>query len=64
MVYTGIGKWGPKGETRTKSGVTVERKGKAIAQLKCNKDATSELGPDWFEKYGVTDKNQDFDFPD
>ena len=64
VVYTGIGKWGPKGETRTKSGLTVERKGKAIAQLKCNADAVSELGPDWFEKYGVTDKDQDFDFPD
>lgn len=25
-------------------------------------DATSELGLDWFEKYGVTDKNQEFDF--
>ncbi len=64
VVYDGIGKWGPQGQTRTKSGLTVERKGKAIAQLKCNMDATSELGPDWFEKYGVTDKNQEFDFPD
>ena len=64
VVYDGIGKWGPQGQTRTKSGLTVERKGKAIAQLKCNMAATSELGPDWFEKYGVTDKNQEFDFPD
>jgi hypothetical protein len=64
VVYDGIGKWGPQGQTRTKSGLTVERKGKAIAHLKCNMDATSELGPDWFEKNGVTDNNQEFDFPD
>lgn len=64
VVYTGIGKWGPKGETRTKAGVTVEKNGKAIAQLKCNGEPISELGPDWFEKYGVTAANKEFDFPD
>lgn len=64
VVYTGIGKWGPKGETRTKAGLTVERKGKAIAQLKCNGEPISELGPDWFEKLGITSADKDFDFPD
>ena len=36
VVYTGIGKWGPKGETREKQGVVVERSGNAIAGRKCN----------------------------
>ncbi|MDX2220751.1 MAG: hypothetical protein SF172_17155 [Burkholderiales bacterium] len=64
VVYTGIGKWGPKGETRTKAGLTVERNGKAIAQLKCTGEPISELGPDWFEKLGITSGDKDFDFPD
>jgi len=64
VVYTGIGKWGPKGETRTKAGVVVERKGKAVANLPCSNKETSELGPDWFSKFGVTAKGQDFLFPD
>jgi hypothetical protein len=64
VVYTGIGKWGPKGETRTKSGITVEKNGKAIAQLKCNAEAVSELGPDWFDRMGITDQGKDFEFPD
>ncbi|MBL8516560.1 MAG: hypothetical protein JNM76_06290 [Betaproteobacteria bacterium] len=64
VVYTGIGKWGPKGETRTKAGLTVEKNGKAIAQLKCNGEPISELGPDWFEKLGVTSAGKDFEFPD
>jgi hypothetical protein len=64
VVYTGIGKWGPKGETRTKAGLTVEKNGKAIAQLKCNGEPQSELGPDWFEKMGITSGGKEFDFPD
>lgn len=64
VVYTGIGKWGPKGETRTKAGLTVEKNGKAIAQMKCSGEPISELGPDWFEKLGVTSGGKDFNFPD
>jgi len=63
-VYSGIGKWGPKGEIREKSGVVVERQGKAIATLKCTSKPISELGPDWFERMGVKANGQDFDFPD
>ena len=64
VVYSGIGKWGPKGETREKQGLVVERAGKQIASLKCSGRLISELGPDWFEKAGVQGNNQDFDFPD
>jgi hypothetical protein len=66
VAYTGIGKWGPKGETATKAGVVVERGGKAIANLRCKgDDAAGELGPVWFEKAGIkTGKDEDFLFPD
>lgn len=63
-VYSGVGKWGPKGEVRTKSGIVVERQGKAIATLKCAGDRIGELGPDWFERVGIKANGQDFDFPD
>ncbi|CAN5905678.1 hypothetical protein BH11PSE3_BH11PSE3_33560 [soil metagenome] len=63
-VYTGIGKWGPKGEVREKAGLVVERQGKAVATLRCTGDVESELGPAWFERMGVTAGGQDFDFPD
>jgi len=63
-VYTGIGNWGPNGEKRTKEGLLVERDGKRVAVLKCSDEPQSELGPDWFEKAGINDNNEDFDFPD
>ena len=66
VAYTGIGKWGPKGETATKAGIVVERGGKAIATLRCKgADAAGEMGPVWFEKAGVkAGPDEDFDFPD
>ena len=63
-VYSGIGKWGPKGEIREKSGVVVERQGKTIAALKCSSKPIGELGPDWFQQMGIKANGQDFDFPD
>jgi hypothetical protein len=63
-VYSGIGKWGPKGEIREKGGVVVERQGKAIATVKCTSKPGGELGPYWFEQMGITANGQDFDFPD
>ena len=47
-----------------KSGVVVERQGKAIATLKCTSKRIGELGPYWFEQVGVKANEQDFDFPD
>lgn|GEM_PF-538797 len=64
VVYTGIGKWGPRGEIQEKAGVTVERDGKSVASLKCTGKPISLLGPDWYEKVGITPKGQDFDLPD
>jgi hypothetical protein len=64
VVYTGIGKWGPKGETREKQGVVVEKDGKLAAQLRCSGKLTSELRPDWFEKAGVVSNGEEFNFPD
>ena len=59
-VYTGIGKWGPRGEIREKSGIFIARGGKKIARLNCNSEPTSLLGPDWFDKMGVTHGDKDF----
>lgn len=53
VVYSGIGRWGPKGSPLAKDGVAVERNGKVIANLKCSGGVAGELGPDWFEKTGV-----------
>lgn len=64
VVYTGIGKWGPKGETREKQGVVVERAGKVAASLKCTGKLTSKLGPDWFEAMGIDTDDEEFEFPD
>lgn len=63
--YTGIGKWGPRGEVREKAGLVVEQAGKRLATLSCvNQKALSLLGPDWFEKAGIKSGNVDFEFPD
>jgi hypothetical protein len=65
VVYSGIGRWGPDGEPAEKNGVTVENKGKPIAQLKCVGDVQSELGPDFFESAGMDPAREDeFEFPD
>jgi hypothetical protein len=64
VVYSGIGKWGPKGETREKQGIVVERGGKRIAHLKCTAAIESQLGPDWFDRLGIQVKdNEEFLFP-
>ncbi len=63
-VYSGIGRWGPNGETQEKNGLLVERSGKRIANLKCNNEPASELGPDFFEKLKIQGNGQEFDMPD
>lgn len=65
VAYSGIGNWGPKGETREKAGIVVERNGKTVATLRCSDKAAGLLGPDWFERAGVrTRADEDFLFPD
>jgi hypothetical protein len=64
VVYTGIGKWGPRGQTQEKAGVAVERDGTKIASLKCTGTPISLLGPDWFTQAGIKPNGQDFDLPE
>ena len=64
VVYTGIGKWGPRGAIQEKEGLVVERRGKQIASLKCSQAAVSILGPEWFEQVGITARDGDFELPD
>jgi hypothetical protein len=64
VVYTGIGKWGPHGEPRTKDGVAVERAGKLVSNVKCSVEPTSLLGAEWYEKVGITSKGEEFEFPE
>ena len=65
VVFTGIGKWGPKGQTVEKSGVVVEQNGKQAAYLACSAKEASELGPDWFTLSGIVPRpNEFFDFPE
>ena len=63
VVYSGVGKWGPKGQTVEKAGVVVEKNGKRSANVRCVGKERSELGPDWFSKAGVQPKKgDDFEF--
>lgn len=64
VAYTGIGKWGPRGEIRDKAGIAVERDGKLVANLKCTGKPISLLGPDWFAKAGIKTDDQGFDLPE
>lgn len=64
VVYTGIGRWGPNGQTQSKAGIVVESQGKVLATLKCSQPVTSELGPDWFNKVGIQSRGEDFDLPE
>lgn len=61
VVYSGIGKWGPRGETEERAGLAVERAGKVITQLRCRGPVTGVLGPDWFERVGIEPRGDDFD---
>ena len=65
-LYTGIGKWGPRGEVREKAGLAVDQGRKRIAVLKCDdpKTVRSQIGPDWFEKAGIKSTGPEFEFPD
>ena len=63
VVYSGIGRWGPGGETMELQGVQVERDGKPIATLPCSGPLQGELGPDWFERVGIIAEGENFDFP-
>jgi hypothetical protein len=64
VVYSGIGRWGPRGETTEKQGVVVESRGEKIAELPCTGALVSELGPDWYDANEVTAQDQDFEFPE
>lgn len=59
VVYSGVGRWGPKGETEQRAGVVVERNGKRTANVRCVGKERSLLGPDWFQKSGVQPKRDD-----
>lgn len=65
VVYSGIGRWGPKGATMEKQGLAVENNGKVIANLKCSGKDSGELGPQWYEKVGYQRSNkEEFFIPD
>ncbi len=53
VVYTGIGRWGDKGETRDISGVVVEQPRTSNRNMRCVGKVTSLLGPAWFEEVGI-----------
>lgn len=64
VLYSGIGRWGDNGEPAVREGISVERDGQAIANIRCADEAISELGPDWFEQQRVRAADpDDFDLP-
>jgi hypothetical protein len=65
IVYSGIGQWGPNGETEERAGVVVERDGARIAHRPCDGGRSDGiLGPDWFDQAGLTGDDQGFELPD
>ena len=56
VVYTGVGKWGPKGEPRARAGVAVEASAGPTRDIPCTEEETSILGQDWFNRSGITRK--------
>jgi len=63
VIYSGIGRWGRNGETIEKQGVAIERSGKLASTLPCTADYISNLGPEWFQQFGVESKGEAFYFP-
>jgi hypothetical protein len=58
IVYTAIGKgWG------VKDGVSVEKNGKLIANLKCRDVPVSILGEDFFSRAGLNSDQYEFQLP-
>lgn len=64
VAYSGIGRWGPRGEAHEKSGIAIERGGKRVAVLKCGGRPESLPGAEWFERMGIAAQGGEFDFPD
>jgi hypothetical protein len=63
-VFSGIGRWGPKGATRDTAGLLVEQPAGPGRNLKCSGKVTSQLGPAWFKKAGISRKpGESFDIP-
>lgn len=63
VAYSGIGRWGPKGEALSKQGVVVERGGKAVALVTCEERIEDLPARDWYERLGIGTGGGDFDFP-
>ena len=65
VVYTGIGRWGDRGETHDVAGVVVEKPKAASTNMRCVGKVTSLLGPVWFEKVGIDrgQSGESFDLP-
>lgn len=65
VVYTGVGRWGENGESATKDGVVVERRGEVIAKLECDMPPINDLSPELFESLGLDPaSDEEFLFPD
>lgn len=57
-VYTAIGRgWGEK------AGVAVEQDGRPLANLACESEVQSEVGPDLFRRAGLADEPEAFQLP-
>ena len=63
-VYTAIGRWGNSGKTAERAGAWVEKDGKVLSDIRCKGPATSELGPEFFEKAGLPEVESEFELPE
>lgn len=65
VVFTGIGRWGPNGETRERAGIAVEKSGRTVAHFACTSAVRSLLGPDWYRANGFApDRDEEFVIPE
>lgn len=63
-LYSAIGKFGPNGSVQERGGLVATKQGKEVASFKCVGAPRGELGPDWFQRVGITDGGQDFEMPE
>ncbi len=62
VTYSGTGRWGRNGASKSIDGIVIEKDGKRTTNVKCVGKVLGE-GPDIFERLAIKTGGQTFDFP-
>jgi len=63
-IYAAIGRWGSGKDAIAKEGLAIMRGDKMVTDMRCLAPATSELGPDFFERADLSEAETEFDLPE